>query len=161
VDLGGLTMQVIHTPGHTPGHASIFIPEENFLFAADVDLSSFGPMYGNDFSSINDFIATIRKLKALNPAIVATGHTRPHLDRIPERFAAFEEVISQRDERILSRLDQPRAFREFINRNIIYKSYPESQGVTEWFEMVHLRKQFERLEAMGRIRIEGELYIKN
>jgi len=160
-DLGGLTLQVLHTPGHTPGHSSIYIPEENFLFAADVDLSPFGPMYGNVFSSIDEFISTIGKLKALGASAVATGHTRPYEDAIEERFIRFEAVIGQRDERILSRLDRPRPFEDFINQNIIYKSYPESQGVTEWFEMVHLQKQFERLLQMGKVRKEGDLFIKN
>src|SRR5512145_1544135 len=31
IDLGGLTVQVIPTPGHTPGHLSFYIPEEELL----------------------------------------------------------------------------------------------------------------------------------
>ena len=31
LDLGGLTLEVLHTPGHTPGHLAFFIPEAGFL----------------------------------------------------------------------------------------------------------------------------------
>lgn len=43
IDLGGITLETIHTPGHTPGHLSFYIPEADLLFSADVDLTPFGP----------------------------------------------------------------------------------------------------------------------
>lgn len=33
---GGVTMEVIHTPGHSPGSVSLFIPEDGALFCGDV-----------------------------------------------------------------------------------------------------------------------------
>ncbi|CAB1063438.1 MBL-fold metallo-hydrolase superfamily, partial [Olavius sp. associated proteobacterium Delta 1] len=45
IDLGGITLQTIHTPGHTPGHMAFYIPEHNLLFSGDIDLTSFGPFY--------------------------------------------------------------------------------------------------------------------
>lgn len=51
IDLGGLTVQVIPTPGHTPGHLSFYVPEEGLLFVGDYDLTSFGPWYGDVIAS--------------------------------------------------------------------------------------------------------------
>ena len=56
IRLGDTEIKVLHTPGHTPGHLSFFIPEHRLLFTADVDLTRFGPFYGHDFANINDFI---------------------------------------------------------------------------------------------------------
>jgi glyoxylase-like metal-dependent hydrolase (beta-lactamase superfamily II) len=41
IDLGGMTLETIHTPGHTPGHLSFLVPEHGLLFSADVDLAPF------------------------------------------------------------------------------------------------------------------------
>ena len=46
LDLGAMTVQVLHTPGHTPGHCAFLIEEFEAVFAADIDLTSFGPWYG-------------------------------------------------------------------------------------------------------------------
>ena len=59
IDLGGITLETIHTPGHTPGHLAFFIPEHKLLFSGDIDLTTFGPIYGHDFADINDFLTSI------------------------------------------------------------------------------------------------------
>ena len=35
IDLGGMTAQVIHCPGHTPGSAVIYVAERKLLLSAD------------------------------------------------------------------------------------------------------------------------------
>ena len=68
INLGSLAVQVIATPGHTPGHLSFFFPDEELLFLGDYDLTSFGPWYGDVYSSIEQTIQSIHRLKSI-PAI--------------------------------------------------------------------------------------------
>lgn len=35
VTIGGLTLEIIHTPGHTPGHCCFFLREEGILLSGD------------------------------------------------------------------------------------------------------------------------------
>jgi glyoxylase-like metal-dependent hydrolase (beta-lactamase superfamily II) len=35
LDLAGLTLEVVHTPGHTPGHCCFHVPSEGLLFSGD------------------------------------------------------------------------------------------------------------------------------
>ena len=63
IPLGPVTVEVIPTPGHTPGHLAFYFREEEVLFMGDYDLTSFGPWYGDLYSSIEDTIASIRRLK--------------------------------------------------------------------------------------------------
>jgi len=77
IDLGDITLETIHTPGHTPGHISFFIPENELLFSGDIDLTPFGPFYGHDFADINNFLASIEKLKQVGAKRVISGHAGP------------------------------------------------------------------------------------
>jgi glyoxylase-like metal-dependent hydrolase (beta-lactamase superfamily II) len=36
LDLGGVTLQILHTPGHSPGSISVYWPEEKVLVVGDV-----------------------------------------------------------------------------------------------------------------------------
>jgi ribonuclease/clavin/mitogillin len=158
LDLGGLTIEVLHTPGHTPGHLSFFIPEAALLFSADIDLTPFGPFYGHDFARIAEFIASIRQLREIKAETVATGHGGVFSEKIPERLSAYEEVIYDRDRRVLKELTRPRALDFFLNRNLFYSHYPEPQALIRWFERVHLEKQLARLTGLGRVGRENGSY---
>ncbi|MCG6536966.1 MAG: MBL fold metallo-hydrolase, partial [Syntrophales bacterium LBB04] len=116
IDLGGLSLQVFHTPGHTPGHLAFFIPEAELIFAADIDLTAFGPFYGHDFADLNAFIHSIRRLKALPAQMVVTAHTGPFQDDLSQRFTAYEEIIYERDRSVLQLLGRPRPFPFFLEK---------------------------------------------
>ncbi|MBA4395126.1 MAG: MBL fold metallo-hydrolase, partial [Desulfobacca sp.] len=158
IDLGGLSLEVFHTPGHTPGHLSFFIPEAELIFAADIDLTPFGPFYGHDFADLNDFIHSIRRLKTLPAQMVATAHAGPFQDDLSQRFIAYEEIIYERDRRLLEHLNRPRPFPYFLEKNLIYSTYREPTALMKWFEQVHLEKQLNRLLEMGRIKLQDGLY---
>ncbi len=160
IDLGGITLEAIHTPGHTPGHLAFFIPEANVLFSGDVDLSSYGPFYGHDFAGISDFLASIEKLKQIDAAIVASGHTGPFNDNLTKRFDDYGDVIRSRDRLLLENLARPGSVEDFKGRNLFYKSYSDYPDLNQWFEMVHIEKHLARLAEMGSVRQEDDRWIK-
>ena len=80
--------KVIHTPGHSPGHISLFFPLNTTLIAGDAFtttqaesafylLTYFKKISGPPKYFTSDWIAaarSVRKLAALQPRIAATGH---------------------------------------------------------------------------------------
>ena len=68
------SVDVIATPGHTPGHLAFFFREASLLFAGDYDLTRFGPWYGDLFSSIEQTRASIDLLQKIPAGVVMTGH---------------------------------------------------------------------------------------
>ncbi|WP_374950380.1 MBL fold metallo-hydrolase [Mucilaginibacter sp.] len=80
--------KVIHTPGHTPGHISLFFPLNTTLIAGDAftttpaESAFYLATYAKKVSGppkyiTSDWIAaakSVRKLSALQPRIAATGH---------------------------------------------------------------------------------------
>jgi glyoxylase-like metal-dependent hydrolase (beta-lactamase superfamily II) len=158
LDLGGITLEVIHTPGHTPGHLAFYVPEAKLLFTADVDLTSFGPFYGHDFADIDDFLQSIERLRKPNARIVATGHAGPFNGQIIEKLDTYEETIYQRDRLVLEQLTRPMTIRDFSGRNLIFRAYPDPADLIQWFELVHIEKHLVRLKAMGKIRCVDQIW---
>lgn len=81
----------IHTPGHTPGHISLYSPNESTLIAGDAFVTTkqesmlaaltqrpevHGPpmYYTSDWDSARE---SVRRLAALEADVAATGHGRP------------------------------------------------------------------------------------
>lgn len=63
-DLGGITLEVIHNPGHTPGSISLLDRKNKALFSGDT--VSYGPvfMFGNN-RNMDDFENSLNRLKAI------------------------------------------------------------------------------------------------
>lgn len=154
IDLGGLTLQTLLTPGHSPGHLSFFIPEHGILFSGDIDLTPFGPFYGHDFADIDDFVTSIERLRGIQAGIVATGHAGPFNGNSGSRFRSFRQIIETREEKLLANLRRPITCAELVGRGIIYKHFGGDNpyvDLTRWFEQVHIEKHLYKLSAAGRI----------
>jgi glyoxylase-like metal-dependent hydrolase (beta-lactamase superfamily II) len=160
IDLGGITLETIHTPGHTPGHIAFFIPEHKLLFSGDIDLTAFGPFYGHDFADIGDFLSSIQRLSQVEARIVISGHAGPFNSNLSERFTEYAEIIHRRDGLLLEKLGRPRSIADFRGRHLFYKSYPDFPDLIRWFELVHIEKHLMRLKTMGKIRQEDNKWIR-
>ena len=160
IDLGGITLQIIHTPGHTPGHMAFFIPEHNLLFSGDIDLTPFGPFYGHDFADISDFLASIEKLKQVGAKSAISGHAGPFNGNLAQRFEEYGEIIHSRDRLLLEKLHQPKSIEDFRGSKLFYKIYPDFPDLIRWFELVHIEKHLTRLKEMGKLRQEENKWVR-
>ena len=160
IDLGGLRLVCLHTPGHSPGHLSFFIPEHHMLFTADVDLTRFGPFYGHDFANIDDFIFSIRKLKQIKAQVIATSHAGPFNSSIQAHLEAYEKIIYKRDQLLLDKLKQPRALKTFYGSRLIYRLYPDDDALSKWFELVHIEKHLSRLAGLGKVHEDSGKWVR-
>ena len=68
VPCGSLTVQAILTPGHTPGHMVLYLPEEQLLFSGDHVLFDITPniaVWGDDDPSLENYISSLEMTKKL------------------------------------------------------------------------------------------------
>lgn len=74
IDLGGRSLTVLHTPGHSPGHVSLFEERTGILFAQDVVYD--GPLVDTCYhSDIPLYRRTMQRLRAeIVPSIIHGGH---------------------------------------------------------------------------------------
>lgn len=76
LEIAGLTIEVLHTPGHTPGHCCFFVEEEGVLFSGDqLFAGSIGrtDLPGGDYDTLMDSMA--KKILPLDDAVIVNpGH---------------------------------------------------------------------------------------
>jgi glyoxylase-like metal-dependent hydrolase (beta-lactamase superfamily II) len=74
-------IEVVHTPGHTPGHLAFWLAEERILFVGDAVVTSPKLMAGWPGFVINkrQHAASLHRLAGYDAEIIATGHGDPIL----------------------------------------------------------------------------------
>jgi glyoxylase-like metal-dependent hydrolase (beta-lactamase superfamily II) len=73
----GAGVQVIHTPGHTPGHISLYVPSEELLIAGDSLRVEKGDLVGPNKSHTSDMVQamdSVRKMARLKVDQVLCYH---------------------------------------------------------------------------------------
>jgi hydroxyacylglutathione hydrolase len=156
---GGPTIEVLSTPGHTPGHTAFFFKEQGVLFMGDYDLSKFGPWYGDVESSVEQTIASVRRLRKISAKVWITGHETGLFESDPgdlwERYLA---VISAREEKLLELLKTPRTLDDVVEACIIYGKPREPKAFFEFGERAHMKKHLEKLMREGIVSQKGTGY---
>jgi glyoxylase-like metal-dependent hydrolase (beta-lactamase superfamily II) len=86
---GGL--QVVHAPGHTPGHIALLTAERSTLFAGDAFFNSLGlhPPIAAVSHDMEQAKASIRRLSDLTFEYALPGHGAPVLSRASEKLAEW------------------------------------------------------------------------
>lgn len=149
--LGDTEWLILHTPGHSPGHFSLYEPTQRFLFAADIDLTSFGPWYGNIASDLPAFrrsIHRLRELAASNKNVtLTTSHRLGAIPKPAQALAAYAAHLDWRNNRILALLSQPKTLDQLIDSHIIYRTFP--LPLFRFFEGIMIQKHLAELHAKG------------
>ncbi|MDX2500011.1 MAG: MBL fold metallo-hydrolase [Deltaproteobacteria bacterium] len=157
-----LTIDIIPAPGHTPGHMCVFFREPGVLFLGDYDLTPFGPWYGDRDSSIQDTIASIKRLKNIPATTWLTCHETGVFEEDPgdlwERYLA---VIDYRQSRLLDFLNQPRTMEDIVDEWIVYQRPRQPQDFYALTEEMIMQKHLDLLISNSKVVKEGVLYVRN
>jgi hydroxyacylglutathione hydrolase len=160
IRLGDLSVDVIATPGHTPGHLAFLFREPSVLFAGDYDLTRFGPWYGDLFSDIDATRASLIRLSGIRAHIVLTGHETGVFEDPPEElWRQYGSVIEEREKKLLALLEQPRTLEEIAAACIIYGRPREPRAFFAFGERVHMIKHLEHLQKRGMV-LSGNGYYR-
>ncbi|MFQ5975308.1 MAG: MBL fold metallo-hydrolase [Candidatus Hydrothermarchaeales archaeon] len=77
IDLGETKLEVVHTPGHSPGCICLYEKDQRYLFSGDT-LFTDGNVGRTDLigGSMEDLVASLKKLKTLEFETLFPGHMR-------------------------------------------------------------------------------------
>ena len=159
IDLGSLTVEVVPTPGHTPGHLAFYFREPKILFMGDYDLTDFGPWYGDLYSHIDQTIESLGRLQRIPAAAWLTGHENGMFTQPPGAlWDHYERVIYQREDKLLNLLSSPKTLDEIVEAWIVYGRPREPKAFFEFGERAIMKKHLNRLEKNGRVVQNGKTY---
>lgn len=155
---GGVTVRAIHMPGHTSGHCVLLVEPGGIAFIGDIDLSSFGPYYGDATSSLAAFRRTLEAVKDIPAKVWITSH---HKGVITDRetflalLKAFASRLDAREEAIADHLGrQPSTLAELVARRFVYPKHLDDVYYADAERRV-IEQHLEELARAGRAIDEG------
>jgi len=152
IQVGGLTIEVIDTPGHTLGSICLYLRQEGVLFTGDTVLglgtvAILPPPHGD----MALYMQSLERLKSYQATLLCPGHGPP----VRDVARKLQELIDHRQERerqILSAVGQGRGRLEALLADI----YPELDrrlvGMARGQLLAHLAK----LQSEGKIARRGQ-----
>ena len=157
---GGCRAELFHLPGHTPGHMGLFFEEQSLLYLTDMDLTAFGPWYGNDVSDPKAFRASIARARDFECKWYYSSHGEVIWGReeFLEKLDAFDAHFERRDSLILDALAEgEKSIKDMCMMGVVYR--PKKLAVAEnlvYFEHKHIRFHLEDLVARGLVVADEE-----
>jgi len=155
---GGVTVRAFHLPGHTSGHCALLVEPGGIAFIGDIDLSSFGPYYGDATSSLAAFRRTLEAVKEMPAKVWITSH---HKGVITERetflalLKAFAARLDAREAAIADFLrHRPSTLAELVAHRFVYPRERDDLYYTD-AERRTIAQHLEALALAGRAVDEG------
>lgn len=152
---GGVRIRAHHMPGHTAGHSVLVVENEGVAFIGDIDLSGFGPYYGDATSSLAAFRRTLEAVKDIDARTWITSH---HKGIVTDRAVFLEDLrkfawrIDERNEKLLAMLaGGPKSLEDLAQMRLLYPPHADAPYIG-CAERNTIRMHLQELAAAGRVR---------
>lgn len=156
---GGVTIRAHHLPGHTSGHSALVVESEGVAFIGDIDLTGFGPYYGDASSSLSGFRSSLKRLPDIPAKVWVTAHHRGvYTDReqLLRDLAAYEAKLDEREQRILALLQEsPRTLAQLAEQRVLYPQNYQSPSVAD-IESRTISQHLAELMSDGRVDVDEQ-----
>lgn len=151
-DLGGLSVEAVHLPGHTRGHSGFRI-DGGVFFLSDIDLTGFGPYYGDAWSDLEQFDESLRIVREIEADWYVTFHHKGVIegrDAFVELLDGFHAVIDTRHQKMLEYLTEPHSLEDMMTHRFVYRPHVEvtfADSVERRTAEMHVDRMLARGEA--------------
>ncbi|HEX77271.1 MAG TPA: MBL fold metallo-hydrolase [Dehalococcoidia bacterium] len=152
LDLGGLQLLAIHTPGHSPGHLCFFLEERGILFSGDHILGLGTTVILPPEGDMGCYMESLERLLDYPITMILPGHG-PAI-RQPRR--KIEELLQHRREREAQVLDCLRRG-QGTAEEMVPHLYPELEPCLASWAQGQVQAHLIKLEREGKLaRLKGE-----
>lgn len=172
VRYGGCRMRAVDTPGHTPGHQCLYLPDQKIMFYGDHVLMNSSPNmapFPDEADSLGDYLRSLDKVAQLPVALACMGHgfvdPRRQAEAMPARIAWLRQHHQQRLDEILARIDEVPGMTgtelaKSIAWNIPHDTWEEIPIIQRWIIVCETLAHLDHLRGEGRVRREhaGDAY---
>jgi glyoxylase-like metal-dependent hydrolase (beta-lactamase superfamily II) len=152
VNLGGQSLTVLHTPGHSPDHATFWDEETRSAFTGDLIIQGGSVViswaYGGDVAA---YLASLERLIGLQPAVMFPAHGPIIEDPVPALARSIEHRL-EREQQVIHALGEGRSTVPAIVESIYHGLDPALQAAAGGSVRAHL----EKLKAERRAFSDGD-----
>lgn len=134
IDLGRRQVQLLDTPGHSPGAISVYVPDAGVLFGGDTLVTCIPPNFSDGSGVVLE--ATLRSLAGLDARILVPGHgpvlvgraaVRGWITRVADYLASLRDFVGQR----IDRAEPSAIVAEAERAPFVSALLPESAGLAD------------------------------
>jgi len=140
---GSFEIEVIETPGHSPGHLCFWIKKQRILLSGDLVVGSGTTLVGPPDGNMRLYMDSLRKVRKLDPALILPGHGPVVKDPI----AKIDELIEHRLLREITIAKAlatgPKTLKDLLNAIYLGLIHPGLHGAAVCTIMGHLEKMIE------------------
>lgn len=152
---GGVRVRAHHLPGHTVGHCALVVEPDGIAFVGDIDLTGFGPYYGDATSDLSQFRRSLQRVRELDARTWITSHHKGVIrDRADflQLLARFVSKLEQRSERLLDYLrERPQTLDQLAARRILYPPGYDGMPFVDDAERRTVALHLAELQGAGRV----------
>jgi glyoxylase-like metal-dependent hydrolase (beta-lactamase superfamily II) len=151
-------LQVVHTPGHTPGSCSFLRQADRTLIAGDCVLKRItpNPILSPDpvdrsrrFRSLAEYLVSLARVRTLSPTLVLGGHGEPVHD-YEELFHRYLRAIDERQAQVIKRVPKGGATAWDVSREM----FPSTDDVHRFLGVSEAVAHLDYAHSEGKLAME-------
>lgn len=103
------------------------------MFLGDIDLSSFGPYYGDRSSNLDDFERSMARCREIDAKWDVTFHQKGVVEgrsNFLVELDTYADIVRQREPSLLRFLSEPRSLAEIVAHRFVYRAHVDLPFVT-------------------------------
>lgn len=171
IRLGDAELACILTPGHTPGHMCLYLPEKKILFSGDHVLFDITPnitSWMGIADSLGDYMQSLEMIKDLDVEITLAAHrdSRGNLRERAEEILEHHRIRLHDTAEVLRESERPLNAYEIAQRmkwNLRGRSWDSFPDNQKWFAMgetmSHIDYHVKRDLILKQIDTESGIYV--
>lgn len=154
------SLQVVHTPGHTPGSICLIRSSNRLLFSSDTVLKNItpNPVLSPDpldekrrFQSLGEYLVSLARIRALAPTLLKGGHGDDVVD-FDEHFTRLYRFTQRRQSKLLSLMPRNGATAWEAAQLL----FPEARGYNRFLAVSEAVAHLDYAVAEDRLVVEKE-----
>lgn len=146
LDLDGVRVRVLHTPGHTPGHRCFVFEEQGALVTGDMVLGEGSTWVGPPHGDMAQYMRSLERLRTAGHRLLCPGHGSIQTDPL----AKIDEFLAHRRMRENQVLD---ALAAGLRKpaDIVARNYQETPAYLHPLAETVVRAHLKKLIEEGRV----------
>ncbi|MCS7129863.1 MAG: MBL fold metallo-hydrolase [Archaeoglobaceae archaeon] len=158
LEFGNCVLEVIHTPGHTPGHLCLYEADKKILFSGDHILFDITPNithWDATEDALGDYLRSLERIYELEVVKTLPGHRNfygEHRRRIEELREHHKRRLEEALNAVKNGSKSAWEVAQHITWDLKYERWEELPTMQKWFAVGETIAHLDFLERRGKIR---------